>query len=107
MIPLAPVLVLAGALWLLWRVFRAYVLRSPLDNIPGPASVSFLKGTYVMLLCCEIRSEMHSLLGTIPALYNRHGWDYHDSLAKRYGQVFKFYGLLGVRPSTKASESGD
>ena len=29
---------------ILWRQFKWYILRSPLDNIPGPPRGSFLKG---------------------------------------------------------------
>ncbi|KAJ3559695.1 hypothetical protein NM688_g182 [Phlebia brevispora] len=67
-----------GVCWFLWRLFRPYVLKSPLDNIPGPPSPSFFKGN-------------------IPQLFNRHnGWEFHVQLAK-YGSVVRFTEMFGKR----------
>lgn len=43
---MAAVLALAGlsVVWILWRVFRNYIVKSPLDNIPGPEPPSWWKG---------------------------------------------------------------
>ncbi len=41
---LGQVFVLGGAAWLLWKLLRPYVMRSTLDNLPGPPSQSFLYG---------------------------------------------------------------
>lgn len=38
--------VLGGAAWLLWKLLRPYVVRSALDNLPGPPSHSFLYGEW-------------------------------------------------------------
>ena len=43
-IPLPLVAVLAIAGYLLWKILRAYVVRSPLDNLPGPPPKSLLTG---------------------------------------------------------------
>ena len=32
--------------WVVWRLIRNFVMRSPLDNIPGPRSESWLKGVH-------------------------------------------------------------
>ena len=32
--------------WIVWRLIRNFVMRSPLDNIPGPRSESWLKGVH-------------------------------------------------------------
>ncbi|EKM58812.1 uncharacterized protein PHACADRAFT_112917 [Phanerochaete carnosa HHB-10118-sp] len=69
---------LGGLLLLLWKLARNYVLPSPLDNIPGPAPPSTLKGNIVQL-------------------QNRGAWQYLDSLTNNYGQVVKCTGLLGRR----------
>lgn len=35
---------LDALLWLLWRYLRSVLVRSPLDNIRGPSSPSFIQG---------------------------------------------------------------
>ena len=35
---------LYGVSWVLWRIFGRFIIRSPLDNIPGPPSKSWSKG---------------------------------------------------------------
>ena len=35
--------------------------------------------------------------GNIGQLLDRHGWDFHHSIAKEYGSVVKIGGLFGVR----------
>ncbi|KAI0092453.1 cytochrome P450 [Irpex rosettiformis] len=67
-----------GALWLLWRVFGAYLQRSPLDNVPGPERTSFLRGN-------------------ISDIFDRHGWQYHDRLANEFPAVAKYHGPFGTR----------
>ncbi|EKM49762.1 uncharacterized protein PHACADRAFT_131561 [Phanerochaete carnosa HHB-10118-sp] len=71
-------LALAAALtWSLWRLLRNFVIRSPLDNIPGPERPSFWTGH-------------------VKDLFGRHGWDFHDRLARQYGSVSKVYSTLGT-----------
>ncbi|KAI0086776.1 hypothetical protein BDY19DRAFT_328531 [Irpex rosettiformis] len=36
--------------WMLWKVFRHYILPSPLDSIPGPPRQSFLLGNMAIFL---------------------------------------------------------
>ncbi|KAI0648533.1 cytochrome P450 [Trametes meyenii] len=72
--------VVAGVafLGLLWHVFGEYCLSSPLDNIQGPPSTSFLQGH-------------------IKPLFERKGWKYLADLAETYGPVSRLQGLLGAR----------
>ena len=35
---------LHGVSWALWRIFGRFIVRSPLDNIPGPPPTNWLKG---------------------------------------------------------------
>ncbi|PCH34772.1 cytochrome P450 [Wolfiporia cocos MD-104 SS10] len=69
---------LCGALWLFWRVYKHVFERSPLDNIPGPASVSFSKGN-------------------LAQFYDRQGWDFHHELGLKYGPVVKLHGPFGSK----------
>nr|BAL05087.1 cytochrome P450 [Phanerodontia chrysosporium] len=75
--PLQLVLV-ATAAWALWRLFRHYILRSPLDNIPGPASSSFI-------------------YGNLKEMFNRHGWGFHDTIIRQYGPIATVHSMLGAR----------
>ncbi|EKM49765.1 uncharacterized protein PHACADRAFT_265429 [Phanerochaete carnosa HHB-10118-sp] len=69
-------ILLAALAWALWRLFRTFVIRSPLDNIPGPQRSSFWTGN-------------------IKDLFNRHGWNFHDTIAQQYGPVSKVYTAFG------------
>ncbi|KAI0635838.1 cytochrome P450 [Trametes polyzona] len=62
----------------LWWLFRDYVLPSPLDNIPGPASTSIIAGNM---------SEM----------FTRNNWAFMQKLRDTYGPVTKINGFLGSR----------
>ena len=35
-----------GGVWLFWKFVRRFVVKSTLDNLPGPESPSFLYGAY-------------------------------------------------------------
>ena len=45
--------VICSVSWLLWKYFRQLVVKSPLDNIPGPPSHSFLYGEHFR--ACRLR----------------------------------------------------
>ncbi|KAH9890430.1 cytochrome P450 [Cubamyces lactineus] len=64
--------------FVLWLIFRDYVTRSPLDNVPGPPSSSFI-------------------LGNIPELIGRQSWKQWQVYVDTYGPVFKLHGMLGSR----------
>ncbi|KIM41635.1 hypothetical protein M413DRAFT_72029 [Hebeloma cylindrosporum] len=67
---------LYGVSWILWRIFRRFIVRSPLDNIPGPSSKSWLKGH-------------------LPQLFHAQAWNFHREIAEKYGGVIKIKALLG------------
>ncbi|KAI0347505.1 cytochrome P450 [Trametopsis cervina] len=75
---LIPVTLVCGITWALWQALRAYVLKSPLDNVPGPARASLTQGN----------------LGD---LFNRYGWEHHDRIATEYPGVAKYHGPFGTR----------
>ena len=35
---------LYGVSWILWRIFERFIVKSPLDNVPGPSSKNWWKG---------------------------------------------------------------
>ncbi|KAF7768259.1 hypothetical protein Agabi119p4_7502 [Agaricus bisporus var. burnettii] len=61
---------------LIWRVIRQS--RSPLANLAGPPSPSWL-------------------FGNVPQLFNSNGWDFHYGILKSYGTAMTIQGALGER----------
>lgn len=53
--PVALFSIVAVGGWLLWKVFQNYLVRSPLDNVPGPARTSFWKGASLPVALHHIR----------------------------------------------------
>ncbi|CAL1698257.1 unnamed protein product [Somion occarium] len=71
-------LLFGGLTWIFWRIVRPFFTKSPLDNVPGPSSVSLFSGN-------------------LGQLFARHGWDFLDHLNDWYGGVVKLNGFLGGR----------
>ncbi|KAI0086773.1 cytochrome P450 [Irpex rosettiformis] len=63
--------------WVLWKVFKHYILPSPLDSIPGPPRQSFLLGNMAIFL-------------------GREGWEFYDKL-RGFGSVARLDGILGSK----------
>ena len=87
---------LAGlVLQFLWKVLRGYILKSPLDVIPGPEPASAIKGTLIILL--HIPPFLNgAILGNITQLFSRDAWSFLDSLTDEYQSVVKMHGMYGV-----------
>ncbi|KAI0718779.1 cytochrome P450 [Cerioporus squamosus] len=66
-------------LWLLWKYFRQVLLKSPLDNLPGPPAQSFLSGNLKQLIAF------------------RQGWQFLRTLTDSYPGIAKLHGPLGHR----------
>ncbi|KAH8101251.1 cytochrome P450 [Cristinia sonorae] len=64
-----------GGLWLLWKLINRIFVRSPLDNVPGPAPATWRKG------------NLHHLS-------DRHGWGFLDRL-ETYNGMARVDGLFG------------
>ncbi|KAF9482535.1 cytochrome P450 [Pholiota conissans] len=62
--------------WLLWKALKPWVVKSPLDNVPGPRSDSFVKGVFTKF-------------------FNNNAWAYHQYLAKTFGSIIKIRGPFG------------
>ncbi|KAI0791332.1 cytochrome P450 [Abortiporus biennis] len=60
-------------LWIAWKFFKGLVVKSPLNNIPGPPPKSFL-------------------LGNLPEIFNRWGWDFHKQICQ-YGTVIRLHSM--------------
>ncbi|KAI0717428.1 cytochrome P450 [Cerioporus squamosus] len=74
-----PQAALAGvALLLSWVVLRPFLIRSSLDNLPGPPSGSWFSGHLKQYL-------------------SRHCWDFREELVRKYPRVSVLHGLFGSK----------
>ncbi|RPD79156.1 cytochrome P450 [Lentinus tigrinus ALCF2SS1-7] len=67
---------LAVLLYVSWFIVKPYVVRSPLDKLPGPPRLS-------------------AYSGNLKAFFARDCWDYRTEIARKYGRVSLFPGMLG------------
>jgi hypothetical protein len=78
----------------LWKLFRGYVVKSPLDNIPGPKRTSFWRGMPPKTLAVFL--GLTASIGNQRDIFDRHGWGFHDHIIEQYAHVTKLHGPLGV-----------
>ncbi|KAJ3559699.1 hypothetical protein NM688_g186 [Phlebia brevispora] len=65
--------------WAAWKwLVRSRLHRGPLDNLPGPRSLSFLTGNSSQI-------------------FHRMSWTFQDHLSAAYGKVFRFWGPFGAK----------
>ncbi|KAI0668322.1 cytochrome P450 [Trametes maxima] len=62
-----------------WRLLRATIFKSSLENLPGPKPISFVRGNLVKLF------------------HRRHSWNYEWELIGQYGITFSFYAFFGSK----------
>ncbi|KAM5531524.1 hypothetical protein V8D89_010179 [Ganoderma adspersum] len=67
---------LGGFAWALWQIIRPFVVKSPLDVVPGPPSKSLLSGN-------------------LEQLFDRDAWGFHDEVGQNYGPIVKINAVLG------------
>ncbi|KAK7676766.1 hypothetical protein QCA50_020289 [Cerrena zonata] len=72
------VIVATSTSFIIWRLARSLISSSPLDNVPGPKSLSYSKGN-------------------IEKLFDRTGWGFLDDLGTKYNKVVRLTGLFGHR----------
>ncbi|KAI1788589.1 cytochrome P450 [Ganoderma leucocontextum] len=77
--PHLAILVASGLiLHFIWRFARNYLVRSPLDKLPGPPSGSIISGNMFQM-------------------FNHNSWKFVDDLIQTYGPVAKCHGFFGTR----------
>lgn len=59
-----------------WRTLRRIVVKTDLDNVPGPASDSFLKGNFWKV-------------------FSVNAWSFHKKIGHEYGRVVRIDAVLG------------
>ncbi|KAI0791135.1 cytochrome P450 [Abortiporus biennis] len=75
--PIVQATIIYGILWVVWKLFRLFVLRSPLDNIPGPKPSSWL-------------------FGNLREFQDRQaGWRFREDLGTKWNGVVRIKGVLG------------
>ena len=102
--PLQAVLI-CGATWVLWKVLRQFVVKSALDNLPGPARNSYFFGMGPDVFYndyCLMTLTHVMLTGNLPQLFNRYAWGFHKEIIHKYGPVTAIWGLFGVRSFIRA-----
>ena len=91
-----------GAIFLLWRLLSTYVLRTPVDNIPGPKSGSLFSGlkhgSHIrMRRRCELTLvRVGTLSGNMAQLFARNNTAFLTNLLETYGPVARIHGFVGV-----------
>ncbi|KXN84324.1 putative cytochrome P450 4d20 [Leucoagaricus sp. SymC.cos] len=71
-------IIACGTWYIVRAIVETFVLKSPLDDIPGPPSRSWL-------------------LGNVTQLINPRGWGFHRHILEKFGRVVKLRGPFGER----------
>ncbi len=89
-------LVLLASIFLALDALRRYLVRNPLDNVPGPPPISILTGTHILINTPKILTESR-YIGDMGVLFHRHkGWDFLKKL-EGYARVSLLQALLEHR----------
>jgi len=72
-----------------WPILRRLVIKTDLDNVPGPASHSLLKGALLWPLSLLL-DGWYTRTGNFSKIYNIDAWDFHDEIAQKC-RPFIFY----------------
>ena len=91
----------ATVTYTLWWVFGDYLLRSPLDNLPGPAPSLFTFGWSLLKLKKIALTCPCSVYLDVGEAAVRQAWKFWANHAKTYGGVSLIYGLLGVSSNSR------
>ncbi|KAI0657108.1 cytochrome P450 [Cubamyces menziesii] len=66
----------SAALFVLWLLLRDFIVRSPIDDLPGPPSP-------------------HAVVGHIFEVFGKKGWQFTRDVSETYGPVSKLRAFLG------------
>lgn len=96
LVSLAQACLVGGFTWCLWKCFGQALVKSPLDNIPGPPRESFLYGeSNEGTQADQFVTEAYS--GNLRQMLERHAWPVYERLTETYPGIAKLAGPLGVR----------
>ena len=94
---IAAVAAASCVLYLVWRLVRDFVVRSPLDKIPGPPPASIVWGTWDVGCHGSTQRLTRVGIGNMFQIFNHNSWKFLDNLIETYGPLAKFQGFFGVR----------
>ena len=98
---LAQAAAICAVSWFLWKYFRQIVIKSPLDNIPGPPPGSFLYGQSESDTACTSEADILAIYsvntGNLRQILPKDGWGFIQHLTETYPGVARLTGPLGVR----------
>ena len=86
---------LLGVSYVALKILKSFLVRSPLDNIPGPPAVNWMNGEQLWDSFSPSPDPMQ-LSGNFKQLLSRTGWDFYSHLTHDYGTVVKFHSMFGV-----------
>ena len=93
---------IAAVVWLFGKLYRVFILASPLDSIPGPPSGSLLQG--MSFYTTSLRLPLiYTTTGNMAELYRPDPWKLLDQLTNDYGQVVRLTSILHVSPKVSPS----
>jgi hypothetical protein len=81
--------------WVLWKVVTQFVVKHPLDEIPGPPPQSYLWGPFDSDFA-SIDLLTNCITGNFKQVFNTQSWAFHQNLVDQYGGVAKIRGAFGV-----------
>lgn len=95
----------ASLLYLLWKLFRNYLISPSVDYLPQPPPESWLFGRFPIPLVISGRQLTCNSTGIIPQLVRlgRQNWKVWVEWADTYGPVFIVKSILGVSTVLKGS----
>ncbi|OSD06387.1 cytochrome P450 [Trametes coccinea BRFM310] len=64
--------------WILWKIFRSWLVKSSLDNIPGPPPKSLI-------------------YGNLPQMITLNSGPFHDHLVENYSGIARLRGFFGAK----------
>ena len=94
---LAVVFASSFTLYFVWLLVRNYLVRSPLDKIPGPPPASIVWGTWDVGCHGSTQRLTRMATGNMFQIFNHNSWKFLDNLIETYGPLSKFQGFFGVR----------
>lgn len=93
--------VICGITWMLWRFCRQWVVKSSLDNIPGPSSNSWVYGTKISVLpLLKSYLTLSLCIGNLSQLLALDSWPFHNYLLENYPGIASLKGSFGVSDVT-------
>jgi hypothetical protein len=82
--------------WCCWRILRRLIVKTNLDNVPGPASDSFLTGEcrFVFQYSLHVQSIC---IGNFSQIVGINAWGFHKELAQKCTSCIPRHNDIGTK----------